>query len=127
MLSRKPSDLEIRYFDGRPARPARKIWMTVTAYSPDHRSCGKWADGYTASMKSVWTNAMKLVAADPKVLPIGSMVSVPGYSKGEIVPVLDVGGAIKGARLDVLYPSHAIARKWGVKKLPVTVWEYIEE
>jgi 3D (Asp-Asp-Asp) domain-containing protein len=78
-------------------------------------------------MKSVWTNAMKLVAADPKVLPIGSMVSVPGYSNSEIVPVLDVGGAIKGARLDVLYPSHSIARQWGVKKLPVTVWEYIDE
>lgn len=124
---RETVDLEIRYFDGRPARPARTIWMTVTAYSPDHRSCGKWADGYTASMKSVWTNAMKLVAADPKVLPIGSMVSVPGYSNSEIVPVLDVGGAIKGARLDVLYPSHTIARRWGVKKLPVTVWEYVDE
>jgi len=121
------ADLRIRYFDGRACRPAKTLWMTVTAYSPDHRSCGDWADGYTASMKSVWTNAMKLVAADRRVLPIGSIISVPGYSNDEIVPVLDVGGAIKGARLDVLYPSHSIALKWGVQTLPVTVWEYIDE
>ena len=30
------------------------------------------------------------------------MISVPGCDKGRIVPVLDKGGAIKGARLDVL-------------------------
>lgn len=119
-------DPEIRYFNGRPVRPARVIWMTVTAYSPDHRSCGKWADGVTASNKSVWTNAMKLVAADTDLLPFGSLLSVPGYDNGKIVPVLDRGGAIKGARLDVLYPTHQIARRWGVQRLPVTVWEYAD-
>lgn len=115
-----------RYFDGRPVRPVRTMWMTVTAYSPDHRSCGKWADGITASNKSVWTNAMRLVAADKRILPFGSLVSVPGYADGEIVPVLDIGGAIKGARLDVLYPTHSIARQWGVQRLPVVVWEYAD-
>jgi 3D (Asp-Asp-Asp) domain-containing protein len=100
--------------------------MTVTAYSPDHRSCGKWADGITASNKSVWTNGMKLVAADTRILPFRSLVSVPGYDEGRIVPVLDRGGAIKGARLDVLYPTHEIALRWGVQRLPVTVWEYVD-
>jgi len=118
--------LETRWFNGRRVRPARTLWMTVTAYSPDHRSCGKWADGVTASMKSVWTNGMKLVAADTRLLPFGTLLSVPGYDSGRIVPVLDRGGAIKGRRLDVLYPTHAIARKWGVQKLPVTVWEYAD-
>lgn len=115
-----------RYFDGRPLMRSRTIWMTVTAYSPDHRSCGEYADGKTATMKSVWTNGMRLVAADPKVLKMGSLITVPGYGGGEVVPVLDVGGAIKGARLDVLFPSHAQARKWGVRKLKVTVWEYAD-
>lgn len=118
--------LSVRWFNGRKVRPARTIWMTVTAYSPDHRSCGKWADGITASNKSVWTNGMKLVAADTRLLPFGTLLSVPGYDGGRIVPVLDRGGAIKGARLDVLYPTHAIAREWGVQRLPVTVWEYID-
>ncbi|MEC9373187.1 MAG: 3D domain-containing protein [Planctomycetota bacterium] len=117
----------IRYFNGRKVRAARTVWMTVTAYSPDHRSCGKWADGITASNKSVWTNGMKLVAADTRLLPFGTLLSVPGYDDGKVVPVLDRGGAIKGARLDVLYPTHQIARRWGVQRLPITIWEYVDE
>jgi len=119
-------DPSYRYFDGKLARPARVIYMTVTGYSPDARSCGEFADGKTATMKSVWTNGMKLVAADPKVLPYWSMVSIPGYANTEIVPVLDCGGAIKGNRLDLLYPTHRLARQWGVRQVPVTVWEYVE-
>lgn len=119
-------DPSYRWFDGRLVRPARVIYMTVTGYSPDARSCGEFADGKTATMKSVWTNGMKLVAADPKVLPYWSMVSIPGYADTEIVPVLDCGGAIKGNRLDLLYPTHRIARQWGVQRVPVTVWEYVE-
>jgi 3D (Asp-Asp-Asp) domain-containing protein len=116
-----------RYFNGRPIRPARVMWMVTTAYSPDHRSCGKWADGKTASLKSVWTNAMESVAADTRLLPFGTLVSVPGYAEGRVAPVLDRGGAIKGARLDLLYPTHEIARRWGVQRLPVTIWEYADE
>lgn len=118
---------EIRWFGGRAVRPVKTIMMKVTAYSPDHRSCGKWADGVTASNKSIWTNGMKLAAADTRLLPFGSLISVPGYDDGKVIPVLDRGGAIKGHRLDVLYPTHEIARLWGVRELPVTVWEYVDE
>ena len=119
-------DLSTRWFDGRPVRPARVLLMRVTAYSPDHRSCGEFADGQTATLHSVWTNGMRLVAADPTVLPYGTMLTVPGYAGDEIVPVLDCGGAIKGARLDVLYPTHEIARQWGVQDLRVVIWEYAD-
>jgi hypothetical protein len=40
--------------------------------------------------------------------------------------VLDCGGAIKGFRLDLLYPTHEEARIWGVRFVPVTVWEYAD-
>jgi len=118
--------LDTRWFNARPVRPARTIWMTVTAYSPDARSCGDSADGITSSIHNVYTNAMKLVAADSRVLPLGSMISVPGYDNTQVVPVLDRGGAIKGHRLDLLFPTHAAAQKWGVKHIPVTVWEYAD-
>ena len=115
-----------RYFDGREIRPVRRVWMTVTAYSPDERSCGIYADGITASGKSVWTNGGELVAADRTWFAFGDLVSVPGYAGDRVVPVLDRGGAIKGARLDVLYPTHEVAMRWGVQRLPVTVWEYAD-
>jgi 3D (Asp-Asp-Asp) domain-containing protein len=100
--------------------------MTVTAYSPDARSCGDSADGLTATLHSVETNNYQLVAADPKLLPYGSMLTVPGYANNEIVPVLDCGGAIKGNRLDLLFPTHEEARRWGVKKVKVIVWQYVD-
>lgn len=121
------ADGTVRWFDARRVRPVRTIWMRVTAYSPDSRSCGKWADGQTATMHSVWTNGMRLVAADTRVLPYRSLITVPGYADSEIVPVLDCGGAIKGNRLDVLFPTHEIARRWGVRDLPITVWAYEDE
>lgn len=120
------SDPNVRYFNGRPVRPARIMTMLVTAYSPDARSCGHWADGITASIHSVDTNAGRLVAADTRLLPLGSMISVPGYDEGQIVPVLDRGGAIKGHRLDVLFPTHEQARAWGVRRIRVTVWEFAD-
>jgi 3D (Asp-Asp-Asp) domain-containing protein len=119
-------DLSTRWFDGRPVRPSKVVLMRVTGYSPDSRSCGEFADGQTATLHSVWTNAMRLVAADPKVLPYGTMLTVPGYADGEIVPVLDCGGAIKGARLDLLFPTHEVALNWGVQDLRVVVWEYAD-
>ncbi len=117
---------EVRYFNGRPIRAVRSMRMRVTAYSPDHRSCGVHADGITASGYSVDVNGGRLVAADRRLFPFGALVSVPGYSSGQVVPVLDRGGAIKGSRLDVLYPTHEIARRWGVQHVDVMVWEYAD-
>ncbi|MEM8738600.1 MAG: 3D domain-containing protein [Planctomycetota bacterium] len=114
-------------FDGRPIRPVKTLRMLTTAYSPDARSCGKWADGITASGYSVWTNGMKLAAADTKLLPFGTIITVPGYNGGRPVPVLDRGGVIKGARLDLLYPTHERALQWGAQRLDVTVWEYADD
>ncbi len=113
-------------FNGRPIRPARVVWMQVTAYSPGAESCAPFNDGKTATLHSVYTNAMKLVAADTSLLPFGSLVSVPGYDEARVVPVLDRGAAIKGYKLDVLFPTARQARKWGVRKLPVVIWEYAD-
>lgn len=120
------TDPNQRWFNGRPIRPVRTITMLTTAYSPDARSCGQFADGVTASGYSVWTNGMKLAAADTSMLPFGTMISVPGYDDGSVIPVLDRGGAIKGNRLDLLHPTHEQALEWGAQQLEVTVWEYAD-
>jgi 3D (Asp-Asp-Asp) domain-containing protein len=119
-------DAETRWFDGRPVRPARTIEMLVTAYSPHAASCGAFADGQTATLHSVRTNGGALVAADTSVLPYGSMLTIDGYASDGIVPVLDCGGAIKGNRLDLLFPTHEEALEWGVRRIEVVVWEYAD-
>jgi 3D (Asp-Asp-Asp) domain-containing protein len=120
------TDTELRWFNGRPIRPARTVMFKVTGYSPDAKSCGEFADGQTATLHSVQTNAMRMVAADTRVLPFGSMLSIPGYAGDTIVPVLDRGGAIKGQRLDLMFPTHEQAIQWGVKTIPVTIWQYAD-
>lgn len=97
--------------------------MRVTAYSPDRRSCGIWADGITASGKNVYTNGSRFVAADTRILPFGTQVAIPGYNGGVAVPVLDRGGAIKGNRLDVFFRTHEQARRWGTRWVMVRVYE----
>ncbi|MEX2672889.1 MAG: 3D domain-containing protein [Phycisphaeraceae bacterium] len=113
-------------FDGRPIRPVQTITMLVTAYSPDAASCAPFADGITASGYSVHTNGGQMVAADTTTLPFGTILTIPGYNEGLPVPVLDRGGAIKGNRLDVLYPTHNAALQWGVQTLEVVIWDYAD-
>ncbi len=116
----------IRWFNGRPIRPARVLWMQVTAYSPDARSCGKFADGITATLHSVETNGGNLVAADTRLFPFGTLFSIEGYADSEVVPVMDRGGAIKGHHLDLLMPTHRQAIRWGNQRMPVILWEYAD-
>jgi 3D (Asp-Asp-Asp) domain-containing protein len=123
---RLAADPQVRWFNGRPIRPARQLWMTVTGYSPDAESCAPFADGLTASLHSVHNNAMKMVAADTRLFPFGSLLSVPGYDDGAVVPVLDRGGAIKGYKLDLLFPTHKEARQWGRQRIRITIWEYAD-
>lgn len=119
-------DPAFRWFNGRPIRPSHVRWMTVTAYTPGPESCAPSDDGITATLHSVSTNAGAMVAADTSVLPFGSLVSIEGYDDARVVPVLDRGGKIRGARLDVLMNSVEEARHWGVRKIPVVVWEYAD-
>jgi 3D (Asp-Asp-Asp) domain-containing protein len=125
-LQKLCSDPDVRWFNGRPARPSHVMIMTVTGYSPDERSCGDSADGFTATMHRVETNNGHLVASDPTVLPYGSMLTIDGYAGNQIVPVLDCGAAIKGKHIDLLFPLDQQARNWGVKQMRVTVWEYVD-
>jgi 3D (Asp-Asp-Asp) domain-containing protein len=96
------------------------VWMTVTAYCPCPICCGKGAHGVTASGKPVTANYGHFVAA-PAQFSFGTKLIIPGYDHTREVPVLDRGGAIKGDCLDVFFPDHEMAKKWGRQRLPVTI------
>ena len=117
----KPPE-DIKYYQGEKYRLARSVKLRVTAYAPDPRCTYPYPGTTTASGKSVKTNGGRLVAADTSVIPMHALVVVPGYAKGAAVPVLDRGGAIKGARLDLLMPTFEQAQDWGSKELAVKVY-----
>ena len=66
-----------------------------------------------------------IVAADPKVLPLGSRIRVEeaGEYSGEYV-VQDRGPAVRGHELDIYLPSDREAKAFGKRKVKVRVLEY---
>jgi 3D (Asp-Asp-Asp) domain-containing protein len=100
---------------------AHTMVMEVTAYCPCSKCCGPEAQGVTASGRLVTHNNGRFVAADTTVLPFRTKLVIPGYASERAVEVLDRGGAIKGNRLDVFFPTHAEALKWGRQKVEVVV------
>ena len=58
------------------------------------------------------------IAADVAVYPYGTKMNVPGYGTGT---VRDIGGSIKGAHIDLWFPSHEEAAAWGARRLKVKV------
>ena len=79
----------------------------VTAYCPCRECCGHWSDGLTATGKSALKRG---VAVDPAVIALGSIVTIEGAGQFEAD---DVGGAIKGKRIDLRYPTHKAALTFG--------------
>lgn len=116
-------------FHGIALAPHSWRLMDVTAYCPGVCCCQRFADGITASGLPVTVNRGKLVAGDAAMFPLGALVSIPGYDEGRPVPVLDRGGKwIRGHRLDVLFPTHAQAKNWGMRRrLWVQVWKGKQE
>jgi 3D (Asp-Asp-Asp) domain-containing protein len=113
---------DIQVYQGKKFRFVKTLSVRVTAYAPDPRCCYPYDGTTTASGLPVTTNGGHLVAADTSVIPMHSLVIVPGYARGAAVPVLDRGAAIKGRRLDVLLPGFAQAQAWGVRNLEIKVF-----
>lgn len=85
---------------------------TATAYS---------LRGRTASGRPV---SRGLIAADPRVLPLGTRVRVEaGSFSGEYL-VADTGGAVKGRRIDIWTPSTREALQFGRRAVKLTVLSF---
>lgn len=87
------------------------VHMEATAYAPWH---GKGVDGTTAiGLRAGYG----VVAVDPKVIPLRSMLFIEGYGRAIAG---DTGGAIKGHRIDLGFATPREAYKFG--RRPVRVY-----
>lgn len=100
-----------------PIRYREAIDMEATAYYPGPESTGQWADGFTATGVPA---GYGVVAVDPRVIPLGTMLYIPGYG---IAEAADVGGAIKGRRIDLCFDTYREAIHFGRQRLTVYVLE----
>ena len=60
-----------------------------------------------------------VIAVDPKVISLGSMVTIEGYEGTFIAE--DTGGKVKGAALDIWLPDAAEAKRYGTQYRRITV------
>lgn len=91
---------------------SQSISYVATAYS---------LRGRTASGKYV---SKGLIAADPRILPLGSRVHLEaGAYSGEYL-VADTGGIIRGRKIDIWTPSTREAMRFGRRKVKLTVLSY---
>lgn len=100
---------------GKTYRFTRALTMSATGYTAGPESTGKYADGYTyTGLKAT----RGIVAVDPKVIPLGTRLYVEGYG-----PALaaDIGGAIKGNKIDLCFDTVAEALAWGRRPVKVYV------
>ncbi len=104
---------------GQVTRFVRALKMTATAYDATFESCGKHPEhpqyGITYSGLKVRPG---IVAVDPRVIPLGTYLYVEGY--GEALAA-DIGGAIKGNRIDLYYELPEDVAKYGKRAVKVYV------
>jgi 3D (Asp-Asp-Asp) domain-containing protein len=93
-------------------RALKYIDVVATGYSPDPRENG----GYTVTATGL-PIGYGAAAVDPRVIPLGTKLYVEGYGYAF---ACDVGGAIKGKRIDLAYDTYRIANTKGRRK--VRVW-----
>jgi 3D (Asp-Asp-Asp) domain-containing protein len=85
------------------------VSFTATAYT---------LRGRTASGKTV---ARGLIAADRRVLPIGTRVRLEAGSYSGEYTVADTGGAVRGRKIDIWMPSTSEAMRFGRRAVKLTV------
>ncbi|MDA2160473.1 cell wall-binding protein EntB [Bacillus cereus group sp. Bc252] len=98
----------------------RELRVVATAYTADPSENGTYGGRVLTAMGHDLTANpnMRIIAVDPKVIPLGSKVWVEGY--GEAIAG-DTGSAIKGNRIDVLMGSKSKAMNWGRQTVKVKI------
>ncbi len=95
----------------------KEIVVSASAFTATCNGCS----GVTSTGINLKRNPdVKVIAVDPKVIPLGTKVYVEGYG---YAVAGDTGSAIKGNKIDVFFSSKSEAYKWGRKSVKVKILE----
>ena len=97
--------------NGVPNKYSRVLTMQASAYSVQDPGNGN----YTATGSRLKKG---IVSVDPKLIPLGTKLYIEGYG---YAVADDVGGAIKGHRIDLAYDSRSEALQFGRQTVKVYV------
>lgn len=96
-----------------PAAQGKTLVVSATAYSRHEAGLSN----FTATGIDLSVNPM-VIAVDPSVIPLGSLVNVPGYG---IAIAGDTGGAIVGNKIDLHMEDLNAALAFGRQTLTITI------
>ena len=88
----------------KPPKPGSTLKVKSTAYA-----------GHQPTFTGAKTRH-GICAVDPDVIPLGTRFRVPGYG---ICLAADIGGAVKGAFVDVWVKTERAALRWGVRTVTI--------
>lgn len=89
--------------------------VSATAYTAYCKGCS----GITKTGINLRENPeLKVIAVDPNVIKLGTKVWVEGYG---VAVAGDIGGAIKGKKIDVFMKTRDIAYEWGRKNVTIKI------
>ncbi|EID42539.1 G5 and 3D domain-containing protein [Parageobacillus thermoglucosidasius] len=93
----------------------KEFYVTATAYTAYCEGCS----GTTSTGIDLRANpSAKVIAVDPRIIPIGSKVYVEGYG---YAIAGDTGSSINGYKIDVFFPKKSDAFRWGKKRVKVKI------
>jgi 3D (Asp-Asp-Asp) domain-containing protein/septal ring factor EnvC (AmiA/AmiB activator) len=84
--------------------------QTMTVFSTGYALQGRTASG----LPTGWG----IVAVDPSVIPLGTRMTIPGYGEGVAA---DTGGTVRGATIDLWFPTIGQAMAWGRRTVTITL------
>lgn len=94
-------------------RTIKSLTMGATAYTAGAESCWPYVDGLTCVLKQA---GYGVAAVDPRVINLGTRLYIEGYG---FAVASDVGGAIKGNRIDLFMSDVKTAREFGKRTVTV--------
>ena len=110
-MENRKGDQSAKNSNGAPSKYSKVLTVEATAYSSQDPGNGN----YTATGSRLKKG---IVSVDPKLIPLGTRLYVEGYG---YAVADDVGGAIKGHRIDLAYDSRSEALQFGRQTVKVYV------
>ena len=120
-LKKENEKIKKDYLIRREVKKQRQLNMVLTYYVADCRGCsGITKTGINVS-NTIYYKNMRVIATDPRVIPLHSIVKIQTKNETYIAYAADTGGKIKGQILDVLVSSRSEAIRLGRKNATVTI------
>lgn len=110
---------------GMPFKYSEILIVSSTAYDLSFASCGKYPGDPAYGITYSGTKARPgVIAVDPRVIPLGSTLyiqSLDGSRDYGFALAQDIGGAIKGNKIDLFIGDNRAAMRYGRRKVRVYV------